>query len=34
VTVQPTGKQDCTSGGYLNYGFANQGQCIKWVEHG
>jgi Bacterial Ig-like domain (group 3) len=34
VTVQPTGKQDCAGGGYLNYGFANQGQCIKWVEHG
>jgi hypothetical protein len=29
VTVQPTSKQDCVDGRYHNYGFPNQGQCIK-----
>jgi hypothetical protein len=34
---QPTGpqsKEDCMNGGYAAYGFPNQGQCIKAVNHG
>ncbi len=34
VRVQPTSKQDCMDGRYHNYGFPNQGQCIKYVNHG
>ncbi len=34
VTVQPTSKQDCMNGRYHNYDFPNQGQCIKYVNHG
>jgi hypothetical protein len=29
----PTSKQQCKSGGWAQYGFANQGQCIKFVNH-
>lgn len=25
-------KDDCKKGGYANYGFRNQGQCVSWVE--
>jgi hypothetical protein len=35
VTVRPTAKADCKNGGWQNYGFRNQGQCIKFVQqHG
>lgn len=31
----PTSKEDCKHGGWDQYGFENQGQCVKWVnEHG
>ena len=23
---------DCKKGGYANYGFSNQGQCVSWVQ--
>jgi hypothetical protein len=32
VTVQPTSKDDCEQRGWQNYGFPNQGQCIKLVN--
>lgn len=25
-------KDDCKNGGYANYGFSNQGQCVSWVQ--
>lgn len=28
----PTTKQDCKNGGWRDYNFKNQGQCIKWVN--
>jgi Regulator of chromosome condensation (RCC1) repeat len=28
----PTSKADCKNGGYKDFGFKNQGQCIKAVE--
>lgn len=31
--LEPTSKQDCMNGGYAQYGFQNQGQCIAYVEH-
>jgi hypothetical protein len=34
VTVQPTTIGDCLHGGWQNYGFANQGLCIRFVETG
>jgi hypothetical protein len=34
VTVQPTSKDDCKKAGWQNYGFPNQGQCIKFVHGG
>lgn len=34
VSVQPTTKQDCMDGRYLNYGFRSQGQCLQYVNHG
>lgn len=30
---EPLSKQDCMDGGWENYGFPNQGQCIAYVEH-
>jgi virginiamycin B lyase len=32
VTVQPTDRQFCKTGGYRNYGFPDQGTCITWVN--
>jgi hypothetical protein len=33
--VAPTSKSDCQNGGYQQFGFQNQGQCIKYVnQHG
>src|SRR5215207_10039779 len=29
----PTTAEDCKNGGYAKYGFKNQGQCIKAVNH-
>jgi hypothetical protein len=34
VTVRPTSKADCQHGGWRNYGFQNQGQCIQFVGGG
>jgi hypothetical protein len=33
VADAPTTKEDCKKGGYAKYGFKNQGQCIKAVNH-
>lgn len=30
----PTTKDECKNGGYSNYGFSNQGECVASVEHG
>ncbi len=30
----PTSKDACKKGGYVQYGFSNQGQCIAAVQHG
>ncbi|MGZ4250323.1 MAG: NlpC/P60 family protein, partial [Solirubrobacteraceae bacterium] len=30
---QPTTKAQCMNGGYVGYGFKNQGQCIDVVVH-
>jgi hypothetical protein len=32
-TEQPQTKEDCKNGGYEEFGFKNQGQCIKAVNH-
>lgn len=32
-SVVPTSKDQCRNGGYAQYGFQNQGQCIAFVEH-
>ncbi|HEX5850740.1 MAG TPA: glycine-rich protein [Rubrobacter sp.] len=32
-TEQPQSKGDCKKGGYEEYGFKNQGRCIKAVNH-
>jgi hypothetical protein len=29
----PTSKEQCKNDGWAQYGFANQGQCIKFVNH-
>jgi hypothetical protein len=29
---KPTTKQECKNGGYKEFGFENQGQCIKAVK--
>ena len=31
VTVQPTSAADCRNGGWRNYGFRNQRQCVRFV---
>lgn len=30
----PTSKDQCKNGGYRQYGFKNQGQCVAFVERG
>jgi hypothetical protein len=30
--VNPGTKDDCKSGGWALYGFANQGGCVSWVQ--
>jgi hypothetical protein len=34
VTVQPTTRADCQHGGWQNYGFQNQRDCIQFVNGG
>jgi hypothetical protein len=34
TTGHPPSKDACKNGGYVQYGFSNQGQCIAAVEHG
>lgn len=31
--VRPTSKDACKTGGYAQYGFSNQGQCVAAVDH-
>jgi putative nucleotidyltransferase with HDIG domain len=31
--VEPTSKQDCKGGGWMNFSFPNQGLCVAWVVH-
>lgn len=31
--LEPTSKQQCMAGGYVQFHFPNQGQCIDWVVH-
>jgi hypothetical protein len=30
----PTTKQQCKHGGWRQFGFKNQGRCIRFVQHG
>ena len=32
-TEQPQSKEECKKGGYEEFGYKNQGQCIKAVNH-
>jgi hypothetical protein len=32
-TAQPASKADCKKGGWRDFGFRNQGQCIRHVNH-
>lgn len=34
VTNDPTTKDQCKKGGFADFGFRNQGQCIRFVETG
>jgi hypothetical protein len=34
VAGVPTSKQQCKHGGWRQFGFKNQGQCIRSVKHG
>lgn len=34
VTAGPTERDDCKKGGFADYGFENQGQCIRFVNTG
>jgi len=34
VLAQPTTKADCKKGGWVQFGFRNQGQCIRFVNTG
>ena len=34
VLAQPTTKADCKNGGWMQFGFRNQGQCIRFVNTG
>jgi len=34
VTVRPTSRTDCQHGGWRNYGFSSQSQCIQFVTGG
>jgi hypothetical protein len=30
----PTSKEQCKHGGWKQFGFKNQGECIRFVKHG
>jgi hypothetical protein len=32
-TAVPTSKDQCKNGGWQQFGFTNQGQCIRFVSH-
>ena len=32
--VNPTSKNDCKKGGWVDFGFRNQGQCVRYVNTG
>jgi hypothetical protein len=32
LSADPTEKVDCTEGKWADYGFRNQGQCIRFVN--
>jgi hypothetical protein len=32
--IDPTDKEQCKNGGWENFGFKNQGQCVRFVETG
>jgi len=34
VPVNPETKNDCKQGGWEQYGFKNQGQCVRFIETG
>jgi hypothetical protein len=34
VPLVPTSKDQCKKGGWPQFGFKNQGQCIRFVKHG
>ena len=34
VQLDPLTKDDCKDGGWADYGFRNQGQCIRFVNTG
>lgn len=34
VVLSPTTKDQCENGGWKNFGFKNQGQCVKYIEIG
>jgi len=34
TVTDPTTKDDCKKGGYEDFGFKNQGQCVRFVETG
>jgi hypothetical protein len=34
VVSDPQSRDDCKDGGHADYGFANQGQCVRFVETG
>jgi hypothetical protein len=33
AAVRPQSKDDCKDGGYVHYGYKNQGQCVSDVNH-
>ena len=34
TAVSPTTKDDCKNGGWEQFGFGNQGQCVRFIEAG
>ena len=34
VILDPQTKDDCKKGGWMQYGFKNQGQCVRFIETG
>lgn len=31
--TMPTSKEQCKKGGWKDFGFKNQGECVSWVTH-